>query len=528
VDIVVDTSGTTTSVSLEHGQMFTDTFTIENPTSNVGFLEVELNNGPTHLWLLTDGVGDVPNILSPYDLGDLPSPLASVALASALDPNAIVSRVCQISTGLGDCCSGGTCTDAMLLDNDVAVVWNDTPFADPAALGDMLADFVDLGGTVLLAGDALIYGAAGLKGRFASEAYSPLVSDGVPAGSALLGSIKTPGHPLFDNVSDLRTWDHLVAGVTDRDVIVHALWDTGEPVVATRIVHPGTGGQIIAINASLEDWAWSLDLDDLVANALGLLDESWRTPGWFDLTCSHTPPAESGDVPPIVFDGSLTCPDIQGGVSWQVGLRFDSNFAPEAALDPVNPPQYRGKIAIAHNAMGRDRVNVPIGMEVLPAAATPTPTNTPTITPTPTRTPTITPTPTRTPTITPTPTRTPTITPTPTRTPTITPTPTNTPTITPTPTRTPTITPTPTNTPTITPTPTRTPTITPTSTPYVLFGDLNSDCVVDVEDIMLVANCWRMTSDDSGWEPRYDLNGNGIITVVDIMFVVAHWGETCP
>ncbi|MBC8422481.1 MAG: fibronectin type III domain-containing protein, partial [Chloroflexi bacterium] len=92
-----------------------------------------------------------------------------------------------------------------------------------------------------------------------------------------------------------------------------------------------------------------------------------RYPGWFDLACSQTPPAESGDVPPIVFDNSLTCPDILGGVSWQVGLRFDSNFAPEDALDPVDPPQYKGKIAIAHSAMGRDRVNVPISMEVLSA-----------------------------------------------------------------------------------------------------------------------------------------------------------------
>ena len=50
---------------------------------------------------------------------------------------------------------------------------------------------------------------------------------------------------------------------------------------------------------------------------------------------------------------------------------------------------------------------------------------------------------------------------------------------------------------------------------------------VGIEDIMLVASRWRMTSDDPEWESRYDLDGDGIITIVDIMMVVAHWGESC-
>ena len=56
--------------------------------------------------------------------------------------------------------------------------------------------------------------------------------------------------------------------------------------------------------------------------------------------------------------------------------------------------------------------------------------------------------------------------------------------------------------------------------------DFDGSGQVDVADVMLVANCWRMTTEDPDCAP-YDLDGDGIITVVDIMKVVAHWGEAC-
>ena len=55
--------------------------------------------------------------------------------------------------------------------------------------------------------------------------------------------------------------------------------------------------------------------------------------------------------------------------------------------------------------------------------------------------------------------------------------------------------------------------------------DFNGNGVVDVDDIMEVANCWRST--DPADIALYDLDGDEIVTIADIMLVAAQWGNTC-
>ena len=67
----------------------------------------------------------------------------------------------------------------------------------------------------------------------------------------------------------------------------------------------------------------------------------------------------------------------------------------------------------------------------------------------------------------------------------------------------------------------------PASMPVAGLADLDGNCVVDVADIMLVANCWRCKCGNPCYDPRYDLDHDCDIDVVDIMMVAAHWGESC-
>jgi len=61
----------------------------------------------------------------------------------------------------------------------------------------------------------------------------------------------------------------------------------------------------------------------------------------------------------------------------------------------------------------------------------------------------------------------------------------------------------------------------------VVFGDLDCNCQVNVDDIMQVANRWRCRCGDECYDPYYDIDDDCDIDVVDIMLVVAQWGETC-
>ncbi len=72
-------------------------------------------------------------------------------------------------------------------------------------------------------------------------------------------------------------------------------------------------------------------------------------------------------------------------------------------------------------------------------------------------------------------------------------------------------------TPTSTLTPTPTLRTTPTSTPASKTPDLNGDKVVNMSDIILIAQSFNLVEGDSRYNPRCDLNNDGVANMTDIM-----------
>lgn len=74
-------------------------------------------------------------------------------------------------------------------------------------LGDILADYVDNGGKVILNAAAYANDAWGVGGRFKTQYYSPVLPATAVFNEGLaLGDIDLPGHPLVNDVDSLHTW----------------------------------------------------------------------------------------------------------------------------------------------------------------------------------------------------------------------------------------------------------------------------------------------------------------------------------
>jgi hypothetical protein len=346
--------------SLWSGVKIPQTVNVSNPGQ--GKLAWTINGGPIHLWAVTDADGTVPTFLNNLD----PALLASQAATGEYAPSATLAitdevrlDVCTVTTGVGDCCAGATCTAAELLSQDVLVIYSDQALADPAGLGDMLADFVDQGGAVIVANDALVHGAAGLGGRFMNEDYSPLKSaSAVSNGAASLGVYSTT-HPLMSGVSSAGALSHLDVLTTGGDIEVVASWDTGEEFVAIKRFDPApVAGRVIAINAPLEDGQWSGDVDEVVTNAIQWLSDNMRNLPWLDVVCgqSHLVPIpDEALMPAAVAAVTFTCPLVNSGGDWNLNLTFDGT-----GFDAAAAAVLRSKVTIEHNASEQARVNVPV------------------------------------------------------------------------------------------------------------------------------------------------------------------------
>lgn len=236
-----------------------------------------------------------------------------------------------------------TPTLEQLLPYDVVVVAADGAFADPVALGDVLADYLDVGGAVLQSSPTFYDGddgGYGLQGRFADEGYGPLIGAGDWVAYADLADYE-PTHPIMHGVTTasdkLRQMVDLAPGAAWV-----ASWADDE-MIATK-------GRVVALNAFLSDgFTWTGDIDLVVHNSLVWLATQQRdvTP-WLAVT-------------PVT--GTVA---ISGSLGVQV--QFNAGGGKVATAG-----DYHGALQIISNDRDENGLTVPITLHVVgPELALPT------------------------------------------------------------------------------------------------------------------------------------------------------------
>ena len=128
---------------------------------------------------------------------------------------------------------GAIPTLAHLLTYDVVIVHNNYHYADDAAMGDVLADYVDAGGRLILTIFNFQLGWA-IEGRIVTPGYSPFLPPGEfnHTSWADLG-VYQAGHPIMQGVSSLGDYYRDRVNLAPGAELV-ASWDDGEELVAVN------------------------------------------------------------------------------------------------------------------------------------------------------------------------------------------------------------------------------------------------------------------------------------------------------
>jgi len=146
-----------------------------------------------------------------------------------------------------------------LLPYPTVIVMNGYPFSDPVTLGNVLADYIDLGRGLIMTVASFAQGWE-IKGRLLEDDYFPFNVGYGPAGSASLGTFN-PDHPIMYGVTN-ATGDLLADLTIAEGAELIASWNTGWPFVATK------GRNVAGVNIYVpESGFWTGDIPLILHNA---------------------------------------------------------------------------------------------------------------------------------------------------------------------------------------------------------------------------------------------------------------------
>jgi hypothetical protein len=154
----------------------------------------------------------------------------------------------------------------------VIVTTNNNKWSDAGGnpnIGNLLADYVDAGGKIILADFAWDDPTNGwqLEGRLLDAGYTPYRLSGSDLGSASLGDYD-PAHPVMQGVSDLSAIGNTAhqALALEAGATWIADWDDGQPCIYAQ------GDNVLGYNFLLDwsgiGWPWSGEVPTLLGNSV--------------------------------------------------------------------------------------------------------------------------------------------------------------------------------------------------------------------------------------------------------------------
>ena len=138
----------------------------------------------------------------------------------------------------------------MIKQYDSVLVFNGNNYwLEPEVLGDILAEYAENGGGVVL---SCLSQTETLGGKWRRLKYSPILPGKDRTGYQLtIGQVNKPYHPLMEDIRDFNggNMSFHVAGVVNERATVLARWSNGQPLVTVLDNHPGiTRGKIACLN----------------------------------------------------------------------------------------------------------------------------------------------------------------------------------------------------------------------------------------------------------------------------------------
>lgn len=324
-------------------------------TAQATISEIEL---PMHQSALANSQGKKMQPAQSFKSSAVKVKLKSVATSTVatkvllLTPDGDVTDLAALLNGFGDIDADifplgslPSITLADVTDYDVIMTTNNTQWlsaggVDPVVIGDLLADYIDQGGKVIVNQFAYSYDAWKMDGRFITGQYGPFMpSTSDEDIQVSLGTILAPNHPVMQGVDTLLYGGFVQNVSLAPGATALANWDNGELFMAAN-------DNVVALNMlpSLgdgNDFPWLGDLPTIYQNAI-----HWLT----GVSFLHVSPT-SGTVAPgrtlnleVTFDAT----GLSGGI-------------------------YQASIDISSNAPGSELVKVPAVLNVLGPEFTVTP-----------------------------------------------------------------------------------------------------------------------------------------------------------